>query len=115
MARETVYVNIAEQDVSVQLPLSVGFAGSWNQRPVAGSCHFLKAATSVCTWLRMSARPGWLAGRMSSASMEAMPYQPIARHQSSGAWPVVLFAHDWLFDSSYACRSRPVAGSFRCV
>src|SRR5438309_995798 len=102
-----------EHDVSVQLPLTVGLAGSWNQRPVAGSCHFLKPPTSVCRWLSTSARADWLAGTMSSVSMLAMPNQPIARPQSSGAWPVDLLAQDWVFDSSYACRSRPVAGSAR--
>src|SRR3954471_10592858 len=98
--RERAYVNMLEQEVSVQLsdrsPLSI----TWNQRPVAGSWYFSRPAANLRKTERSWGRRDWFAGMASRTPTIAMEYQPTARHQCSGASPVCGSAQLALFDSS---------------
>src|SRR4029450_12954153 len=117
MPRDITYVYIDEHDVSVQLSDRSPRLTTWNQRPVAGSCHRAQPADRNVMMSMSCCRCGWLAGRYSSTSVVAMPNQPIARHHDSGAWPVVLSAQvaaGSLGSCAQAWRSSPVLLSRRC-
>src|SRR5262245_42274285 len=102
-----------EQDVSVQLSDRLPRLTTWNQRPLTGSWYRAQPATRNLMMSTSCARCGWLAGRISSPPVVAIPNQPIARHHDSGDWPVVLSAHEVSLSWLYACRSSPVLLSRR--
>ena len=93
-AREIVYVNMLEHDVSVQLSDRPPLSTTWNHRPVRWSCNAFMPFTMRCMMLTSCGRCGWLAGRYSSTSVNAMAYQPLARHHCSGEWLVPGTTHD---------------------
>src|SRR3989440_1894343 len=113
-ARERVYVNIDEHDVSVQLSDRVPLSTTWNHRPLAGSWYFLIASASRCRIVRTFDRFGCVVGTVSSTIVVAMPYQPTARHHDSGEWFVPGTTQLCVADSSYAWYSKPF-GDCRCV
>src|SRR6266498_200741 len=86
-AREIVNVYIDEHEVSVQLFELLPRSTTWNQRPVNGSWKRANAFTRVCTLVSSTGRFGCVTGRISSTSMVAMAYQPMARHHEI---PLVL-------------------------
>src|SRR2546430_986892 len=104
-----------EHEVSRKLPLAPGRSTICHHSPVFGSWNFDTAFTRLATIVTSAPRLGWLGAMFSSTSVVAIMNQPSARHHVSGAWPVDLFAHDALFDSSKACLSSPLAGFSRCL
>src|SRR6266498_1877897 len=89
-AREIVNVYIDEHEVSVQLFELLPRSTTWNQRPVNGSWKRANAFTG--RWFQVvdlgsTDRFGCVTGRISSTSMVAMAYQPMARHHEI---PLVL-------------------------
>src|SRR5690348_12822663 len=71
-AREIVYVNIDEHDVSVQLSERVPLSTTWNHRPVAGSWYFFIAATRRCRIVMSFDRFGCVVGTVSSTIVVAI-------------------------------------------
>src|SRR5256885_16169779 len=105
-----------DHEVSSQLPCWPCRSTTCHERPVAGSWNLMTAWTRLSTIVMSGARSAVsVAGMFSSTSMLAIMNQPWARHQVSGAWPVVLFAHEAALDSSHACLSRPLDLLSRCL